>query len=221
MTSLQAAYRPKMTGWRHGNRCTGLSCSWLFNNSKGQDTREKNLNPIPLFLMSFVWQEASQPRQRISAQECLMSKSTQKKRGGGRKPYARPSFPVAEFKRLREGRQGQAGARSSCAGAQQRRSRRRAERRKTPSIPCSSPSPALCSCCGCPRQPQDAARLRLLTVPCSPSLLPVTAHVIPPNTAHGAGAAVPTPVSPRGPASAPHGARCLHVPLPLRPGLFS
>lgn len=73
--------RPKMTGWRHGNRCTGLSCSWLFNNSKGQDTGEKNPKPAPLFLMSFVWQEASQPRQRISAQECLMSKSTQKKGG--------------------------------------------------------------------------------------------------------------------------------------------
>lgn len=66
--------------------------------------------------------------------------------------------------------------------------------------------------------PQDAARLRLLIVPCSPSLLPVTAHVIPPNTAHGAGAAAPTPESPRGPASAPHGARCLHIPL--RPGVI-
>lgn len=170
--------------------------------------------------MSFVWQQASQPQQRMSAQECLLSKSTQKKGGGGRKPYARPSFPVAEFKRLGEGRQGQAGARSSCAGAQQRRGKRRAEQRKTPSLVL-PPSPTLCSCCGCPRQPQDAARLRLLIVPCSPSLLPVTAHVIPPNTAPGAGAAVPTPGSRRGPAGAPRGARHLRIPLPLRPGLFS
>lgn len=159
--------------------------------------------------MSFVWQEAFQPRQRISTQECLMSKSTQKKRGevgGNPTPGLLSLWPSSN------------GLERAGRGSQQCCRAQRAEQRRRHAL--FIPLPTLCSCCGCPREPQDAARL--LTVPCSPpSLPPVTAHVIAPNTAHGAGAAVPTPGSRRGPASAPspRGSEP-HTPLPLRPGLF-
>lgn len=151
--------------------------------------------------MSFVWQEASQPRQRISAQECLMSKSTQEKGGevgGNPTPGLLSLWPSSNgFERAGRGKQGLSSA--EAGGGQ--------TGGETPSLV--HPPPRLCWCCGCPRQPQDAARLRLLPVPCSASLLPVTAHVIPPNTAHGAAAAAPAPERRRGPASA------------LRPACFS
>lgn len=160
----------------------GLSCSWLFNNSKGQHTGEKKKpKPIPSLPISSVWQEASQPRQRISAQECLISNSTKKEKGGGgRKPYARPSFPMAEFKQFKRASRGRQGLTAPCAGDQQ------------------AEGPIGGRCCPlCTLVPGSPSPLWLPTpalghsrapAPAHP-LPPVTAHVIPPNTAHVVGIA--------------------------------
>lgn len=206
-----------MPGWRHGNHCAGLNCSWLFNNSKGQDTGEKNPKPVPLFLMSFVWQEAFQPRQRISTQECLMSKSTHTKKkgevGGNPTPGLLSLWPSSNgLERAGRGSQGLA----AVLQAQQRGGPSTGD-----AMPCSSPSPLSARAVDVHAGP----RTRPGSGSCParpPSLPPVTAHVTAPNTAHGAGAAVPTPGSRRGPASAPSPRGSdPHTPLSLRPGLSS
>lgn len=79
--------------------------------------------------MSFVWQEASQPRQQISAQECLMSKSTQKK-GGRWEETLRPAFfPCGRVQTASRGQAGASrGSQQLCWGsAAQRQAEGRAE----------------------------------------------------------------------------------------------
>lgn len=207
MTSLQATYRPKMTGWRHGNHGAGLSCSWLFENSKGH--RRKNPKPVPLFLMSFVWQQASQPQQRMSAQECLLSKSTHKKRGevgGNPTPGLLSLWPSSSgSERAGRGRQGLAavvlGLGRAEAGGGQSRGRRHPLFIPPPRLSLfpllmSTPAP------GCGQAPAPARPL--LTLPSFPSphtsLLPTQPMELPrPCRPRGAGGA--RPPLPPGPAA--------------------
>ena len=151
----------------------GLSCSWLFNNSKGQDTGEKIPNQFPHFPLVSSGRRRPSPGNEYPLRNVSCLKEKQK---GRWEETLRPAFfprgrvQTASRRQAGAGR-GRQGLAAPCAGAQQRGCRQRG-RSEENAIPCASLSPALRPRCGCPRQPQVVARLRLLLVPCSPSLPP-------------------------------------------------